>query len=71
LKSGQSQAVCLPKEFRFEGDEVQITKLGNGVLLLPAGHSWDVMFESLDKFTDDFMVERSQPSGKDRINLFS
>ena len=62
--NGRSQAVRLPKEFRFEGDEVQITKLGNGVLLMPAGHSWDVLFESLDKFTDEFLEERSQPLGQ-------
>jgi len=70
FRNGQSQAVRLPKEFRFEGDEVQITKLGNGVLLMPTGHSWDVLFESLGKFTDDFMEERAQPAGDDRANLF-
>ena len=70
FRNGQSQAVRLPKEFRFEGDEVQITRLGNGVLLMPAGHSWDVMFDSLSKFDDDFMEERSQPAEGDRTNLF-
>jgi len=62
FRNGKSQAVRLPEEFRFEEDEVQISRLGNGVLLMPAGHTWDVMFESLSKFSDDFMGERSQPA---------
>jgi len=68
--NGQSQAVRLPKEFRFDGDEVQIQKLGEGVLLLPKGHTWDTLFQSLDKFTDDFLDSRSQPVGDDRADLF-
>ncbi|MFV1981160.1 MAG: antitoxin [Rhodothermia bacterium] len=70
FRNGQSQAVRLPKEFRFEGEEVQITKLGNGVLLLPTGHSWELLFESLGKFTDDFMEDRSQPASEDRADVF-
>ncbi len=70
FRNGQSQAVRLPKEFRFEGEEVQITKLGDGVLLLPTGHTWDTLFQSLEKFTDDFLESRSQPSSDDRANLF-
>ncbi len=70
FRNGQSQAVRLPKEFRFEGDEVHVTKLGNGVLLLPTGQSWDVLLNSLSKFTDDFMDERSQPPQDDRAQMF-
>jgi antitoxin VapB len=33
--NGRSQAVRLPKEFRFEGDRVQVTRMGAGVLLEP------------------------------------
>jgi antitoxin VapB len=33
--NGRSQAVRLPKEFRFEGDEVRITRMGAGVLIEP------------------------------------
>ena len=36
FRNGRSQAVRLPKEFRFEGDEVRIRRVGNGVLLEPA-----------------------------------
>jgi virulence-associated protein VagC len=37
FKNGHSQAVRLPKEFRFEGTEVRISRLGDGVLLEPVG----------------------------------
>lgn len=59
--NGQSQAVRLPKEFRFEGKEVFIKKTGNMVVLIPTAHSWDSLLGSLDKFTPDFMTGRNQP----------
>ena len=61
FQNGQSQAVRLPKEFRFEDDHVFIKKSGNIVMLIPAKNSWDSLFNSLDKFSDDFMTERKQP----------
>jgi antitoxin VapB len=33
--NGRSQAVRLPKEFRFEGDRVRVTRMGAGILLEP------------------------------------
>ena len=35
FKNGQSQAVRLPKEYRFAGDKVLIKRVGNAVVLLP------------------------------------
>lgn len=70
FQNGQSQAVRLPKEFRFEGDEVMIKRSGNAVILLPANHSWDVLLSSLDKFSDDFMDDRVQPLPQAREDLF-
>jgi antitoxin VapB len=35
FQNGRSQAVRLPKEFRFEGDEVRIRRVGEGVMLEP------------------------------------
>lgn len=71
FQNGQSQAVRLPKEFRFEGDEVFIKKAGNVVVLIPATHSWDTLFASLDKFSPDFMSERNQPDQQAREDAFS
>lgn len=70
FQNGQSQAVRLPKEFRFEGDEVFIKKSGNVVMLIPTVHSWDALLGSLDKFTPDFMPERNQPDQQQREDVF-
>ena len=67
FKSGRSQAVRLPKEFRFEGDEVMVTRLGAAVVLLPKNYDWEVMFGALDGFGEDFMAERGQPVMQERV----
>ena len=67
FQNGRSQAVRLPKEFRFDGDEVFVHKVGNAVVLLPVQHSWDTFFQSLDKFSEDFMQGgRQQPELQER-----
>jgi antitoxin VapB len=66
FRNGQSQAVRLPKEFRFDGDFVYIKKSGNAVILIPAADSWDSLVRSLDKFSDDFLTERNQPKSQTR-----
>lgn len=71
FRNGQSQAVRLPKEFRFEGEEVYIKKTGNAVVLIPTAHSWDALFASLDKFTPDFMDDRHQPGPQEREDVFA
>ena len=71
FQNGQSQAVRLPKEFRFEGDEVIIKRSGNAVVLIPTNHSWDVLASSLDKFSDDFMANRNQPDSQIREDMFA
>ena len=55
--NGQSQAVRLPKELRFEGDRVYVQRIGNAVILLPYHAPWQVLFASLDEFTPDFAAE--------------
>ncbi len=71
FQNGQSQAVRLPKEFRFEGDEVIIKRSGNAVVLIPTNHSWDLLASSLDKFSDDFMANRNQPDPQIREDMFA
>lgn len=70
FKNGQSQAVRLPQEFRFEGREVYIRRIGKGVMLLPVEHSWDSLISSLDAFSDDYMSQREQPPLETRDELF-
>jgi antitoxin VapB len=61
FKNGRSQAVRLPKEFRFQGDEVCIKRVGSMVVLYQADKAWDLLDESLGRVTEDFMVRREQP----------
>jgi len=66
FKNGDSQAVRLPREFRFAGKEVLIKRVGSAVVLLPKAKSWDTLVESLEKFPPDFMSEREQPAAAER-----
>jgi len=52
--NGQSQAVRLPKEYRFDDTEVGIMKVGEVVLLYPRGKEEKLFMSSLGNFTDDF-----------------
>jgi antitoxin VapB len=55
--NGRSQAVRLPKEFRFEGDKVRVSRMGAGVLIepLPAAEkeSLEEMFARMDAMGAD------------------
>ena len=55
--SGRSQAVRLPKEFRFEGDRVRVTRMGAGILLEPVeepkADSVDDWFARIDAMKGD------------------
>jgi len=66
FKNGRSQAVRLPKEFRFDGDEVYVKREGNSVVLIPKGETkenpWKDFFEALDSFDPAFPLERKQPT---------
>jgi antitoxin VapB len=61
--NGRSQAVRLPREFRFEGDEVRIRRVPQGVLLEPIIPDTATWFAELDRLnTASFMKGgRKQP----------
>jgi len=60
--NGQSQAVRLPKSYRFEGKEIYVKKVSEGILLLPKDQTiWDVWERNLQKYDTPFMAERNQP----------
>lgn len=68
--NGRSQAVRLPKAYRFEGNEVYIKKSAGGVLLIPKDLSlWDIWEQNLMKYDDPFMAERNQPETQERTGL--
>ena len=70
FENGRSQAVRLPKECRFSGDEVSVCKVGDAVILLPKNNRWSGFLTSLDMFTADFMPNgREQPDAQERESL--
>ena len=64
--NGQSQAVRLPKEFRFEGKEVYIQRLGNKIILSDKKQSWDQFFNEDSVFDDDFLSQRDNDKPQER-----
>ena len=61
FQNGGSQAVRLPKEYRFEGSEVLISRVGDVVVMVPKLAYWTTMLNSLEIFTDDFMADEPEP----------
>ena len=57
FENGRSQAVRLPKECRFDTDEVAVNKIGDIVLLIPKTNKWSSFMQAIDMFSDDFMEE--------------
>ena len=77
--SGRSQAVRIPKEYRFDTEEVSIRREGNTVIMEPVQpeetelqQKWDEVFAALGEPFDDDMVEaalnRPGPDDFDRLN---
>ena len=69
FQSGRSQAVRLPKEYRFAGTEVVVKHFGNGVLLLPADNPWQPLQAGLDAFEPGFTLAREQPEEQQRAAI--
>jgi len=67
--NGRSQAVRLPKDCRFSGSDVYVKKLQGIVMLIPKDDPWVSLVNSLEQFTDDFMITREQPEQQSRKNL--
>ena len=60
FQNGRSQAVRLPKEFRFQGDRVRIRRVSQGVLLEPLIADTSSWFERLDHFNNEpFLAGRA------------
>ena len=66
--SNRTQAVRLPKAVAFPDEvrEVEILKLGNSRLIVPAGRRWDDFFEHGPRVSADFMTDRNQPPPQER-----
>ncbi len=65
--TGRSQAVRLPKEYRFDVDEVIINKIGDVLIMVPKDKVRSTFLSSIDQFTDDFMENgRNEPMQQER-----
>ena len=64
--NGRNQAVRLPKEFRFNCDEVYIRKHKGEVIMSPKKPSWDNFFDQKSAFSDDYLNEREDTLPQDR-----
>ena len=74
FRSGNSQAIRLPKEFRFDVDEVEVSREGDALILRPisdAGRPWASLRAAMERgFSADFMAEgRVQPAQEMRPDL--
>lgn len=70
FENGKSQAVRLPKKFRFSGKEVFVQRVGQAVVLLPKEEAWQTFLNGVDSFTDDFFQEGRQrdiPTKRDTL----
>lgn len=69
FSNGRSQAVRLPKEFRFDGDEVFIKRVGSAVVLLPRRGGWGALEQALEAFEPGLALERGSQSVQRRPGL--
>jgi antitoxin VapB len=66
FQNGRSQAVRLPKDFRFEGSEIGIGRVGNSVILFPLNDPWSIFFEGAEELAESDLgpIERNQKQSK-------
>ena len=64
--NGRSQAVRLPKEYRFDGSDVFIKKIDDVVILIPRDKVWKTFRNSFSKFSDDLLLKRDNEIPQER-----
>ena len=57
FENGRSQAVRLPKECRFDSEEVAVNKIGDIVILMPKDNKWSGLLSGLSLFSEDFLSD--------------
>ena len=60
FRSGNSQAVRLPKDFRFDVEQVEIFRRGDEIVLRPVPGNAAAVFDALAALPEDFMDEGRQ-----------
>ena len=70
FENGRSQAVRLPKECRFDTDEVAVNRIGDIVMLMPKTNKWASFMQAIDLFSEDFLEDgRMDEMRQERENL--
>lgn len=64
FENGRSQAVRLPKECRFNTDEVAVNKIGDIVMLIPKTNGWSSFMQAIDMFSPDFFEDGRIDAGE-------
>lgn len=54
FKSGNSQAIRLPKQFRLDSDEIAINRVGNVLVMIPKDDPWSLFSQGIKEIGDDF-----------------
>lgn len=66
FKNGNSQAIRLPKAFRFEGNEVMMYREGARIIIQPKHADWETFFSCKEPIPDDFMKNRDDALPQER-----
>jgi len=70
FKSGNSQAVRIPREYQVNEKELVINRIGNTIILFPRNDPWELFKKSLEEFSGDiFSGGREQPEMQKRGKL--
>jgi antitoxin VapB len=64
FENGRSQAVRLPKECRFDTDEVMVNRIGDVVMLVSKTDKWNSFLKAIDMFSEDFMADGRTDNGE-------
>ncbi len=69
FQTGRSQAVRIPKEYRFECDEVFIEREGARIILTPRPRSWRDYFDTAHRFTEDYpeRIQDEPPQQREKL----
>jgi antitoxin VapB len=71
FRTGRSQAIRLPKEFRVDADTVHLKRTAEGFLVITKD-PWEIFFEGVEQLSDKFLAwERVQPELESRGTAIS
>ena len=68
--NGGSQALRIPKEFRYDTNEVMENRNGNIMIVTPLNNKWSGLLQALEMYTDEFMADgRGELPAQEREEL--